>query len=119
MKALVQLILISTLVVTTSVMAHGDGHGKLDKKKIIQAALTSAKMLTFKDKGMSVGKLDSSWNQVAKDQFEMVEESKDTVIVKAKNTQNSQVLYFTVSKGGKVLDVKDAKTFEHAHGHGH
>ena len=119
MKTLMHLLLVATFAFTSSAFAHGDGHGKVDKKKIIQAAQTSAKMLTFKDRGMSAGKLDSSWNDVSKSNFELVEETKDAIIVKANNAQNQQTLYFNVSKGGKVLDVKDAKSFEHAHGHTH
>ncbi|REL35641.1 DUF6488 family protein [Thalassotalea euphylliae] len=116
-----RLVLASTLIFTSSAFAHGDGHSKLDQSKIIQAAQTSAKMLTFKDKGMSVGKLDSSWNKVAKGAFKLVEETDNAIIVKATNTNNQQTLLFNVSKGGKVLDVKEAKSQsgEHGHSHGH
>ena len=58
---------------------------------------------------MSVGKLDSSWNKVTKDNFTVVEETRDAVLLKATNAQNSQTLLFIVSKAGKVMDVKDEK----------
>ena len=91
----------------------------MDEKNIIQAAQTLAKTLTFKDKGMSVGKLDSTWNNVAKDKFEIVEQSADSMLVKASNDQNHQTLFFVVSKSGKVMDVKEEKAFKHDHGHAH
>ncbi|KGJ90351.1 DUF6488 family protein [Colwellia psychrerythraea] len=119
MKTLSKLAVISTLLFTTSVFAHGDGHGEVDKKKILQAAQTSAKALTFKDKGMSVGKLDGSWNKVAKDNFTIVEETREGILVKATNAQNHQTLLFMVSKTGKVMEVKDEKMFKHEHGHAH
>jgi len=119
MKILSKLAVISTFLFTTSVFAHGDGHGEVDKNKILQAAQTSAKGLTFKDKGMSVGKLESSWNKVSKDSFKLVEETKEAIIVKAINNVNKQTIYFKVSKAGKVLDVKDATSFKGSHGHSH
>lgn len=119
MKIIRQSILVSTLVFTASVFAHGGGHGKLDESKIIQAAQTYAKTLTFKDKGMSFGKLDSTWNKVAKDNFEVVEETADSILVKATNTQNHQTIFFVVSESGKVLEVKEEKVFKHEHGHSH
>ena len=99
--------------------AHGDGHGEVDKNKILQAAQSSAKALTFKDKGMSVGKLDSSWNKEAKDKFIIVEETRDGILVKATNGQNDQTLLFMISRTGKVMEVKDEKRFKHEHGHAH
>lgn len=119
MKALIKIALVSTFVLSASAMAHSDGHGKVDKKKIIASAQTSAKALAFKDKGMSVGKLDSSWNTVSKDSFKLVEETKEAIIVKAINNENNQTIYFKVSKAGKVLDVKDATSFKGSHGHSH
>ncbi|GGZ79794.1 DUF6488 family protein [Paraglaciecola chathamensis] len=119
MKILIKLAAITAIIFTTSAMAHSDGHGKVDKKKILQAAQTSAKALTFKDKGMSVGKLDSSWNKVTKDNFTVVEETRDAVLLKATNAQNNQTLLFIVSKAGKVMNVKDEKMFKNEHGHAH
>lgn len=119
MKSLLTLVLTSSLLLSSFAFAHSDGHGKVDDKKIIQAAQTLAKTLTFKDKGMSVGKLDSTWNKVAKEKFEVVEKSADSILVKATNPQISQTLFFVVSKGGKVLEVKEKKVFKHDHGHAH
>ena len=117
MKSLIKLIFLAALSTSTAAMAHGEGHGKVDEKKVIQAAQNVAKKLTFKDNGMSVGKLDSSWNKVAKEQFELVEESDKAIIVKAINNANQQTLFFKVSKSGQVLDVKDANSFKNTHGH--
>jgi len=119
MKILTKFAVISTMIFVTSAVAHSDGHGKVDKTTILQAAQTSAKTLTFKDKGMSVGKLDSSWNKVAKENFKIVEETSEGVLVKATNDKNQQTLFFMVSKGGKVMNVKDAEVFKHDHGHSH
>lgn len=119
MKILIKLAAITAIVFTTSAMAHSDGHGKVDKNKILASAQTSAKTLTFKDKGMSVGKLDSSWNKVSKDSYKLVEETKEALIVKAINNENNQTIYFKISKAGKVIDVNDARSFKGSHGHSH
>ena len=119
MKMLKHLVFVSTVVFATSVWAHGEGHGNADIEQVTQAAQTTAKMLTFKDKGMSVGKLDSSWNSVGQGEFELVEETQQGFIVKATNKKNQQTLFFKINKLGTVLDVKDAKAFSHSHGHAH
>ena len=119
MKSLLKLVLTSALLLSSSAFAHSDGHGKVDEKKIIQAVQSLTKTLTFKDKGMSVGKLDGSWSKVAKESFEVVEQNSDTLLVKATNAKNHQTLFFVVSKSGKVLEVKEEKVFKHDHGHSH
>ncbi|MCH2085571.1 MAG: DUF6488 family protein [Pseudoalteromonas sp.] len=119
MKILTKLAFMSSMVFASSTMAHSDGHGKVDKSKILQAAQTSAKTLTFKDKGMSVGKLDSSWNKVSKENFKIIEETGEGVLVRATNENNHQTIFFMVSRGGKVMEVKDEQAFNHDHGHSH
>lgn len=119
MRTLIKFILLATFLMSTHAQAHSEGHGKVDTQQILKAAQKSAKILAFKDKGMSVGKLDSSWGKVSKDNFKVVEESDKAIIVKATNDKNNQTLYFTVNKHGKVMDVKEAKAFKHSHGHSH
>ncbi len=119
MKALIKLVLTATVLFNGVVFAHSEGHGRVDVNQVIQAAQTAAKTLTFRDKGMSVGKLDSSWNKVAKDAFRIVEESDNTLLIKATNEHTNQTVFFVVSKGGKVLDVKAADSFKQDHGHSH
>jgi arylamine N-acetyltransferase len=76
-------------------------------------------MLTFKDHGMSVGKIDKSWNDLTKEQFRIVEEGKSNFIVKAINTKTKKTLYFNISKKGEIKDVKDGSAFSDGHGHSH
>lgn len=114
-----KLLLISTLALSSSAFAHSDGHEKISVDKVIEVAQTSAKMLTFKDHGMSVGKVDKSWNDVNKEQFRIVEKGESSYIVKAMNTKTKQILYFNISKNGEIKDVKDGRSFKHGHGHSH
>lgn len=113
------IMLISALVISASTFAHSDGHGQINADKVISIAQTSAKMLTFKDHGMSVGKIDKSWNDLTKDQFRIVEEGKSNFIVKAMNTKTKKVLYFDISKKGEIKDVKSGGSFRDGHGHSH
>jgi hypothetical protein len=119
MNILKKIILISTLAISASTFAHSDGHGKLNADKVISIAQTSAKMLTFKDHGMSVGKIDKSWNDLTKEQFRIVEEGESNFIVKAMNTKTKNVLYFDISKKGEIKDVKSGGSFSDGHGHSH
>jgi len=114
-----KLILISTLVMSASVFAHSGAHGQINAAKAIQIAQTSAKMLTFKAHGMSVGKIKKSWENVKKAQFEIVKKNPANYVVKATNNKAEEVLYFTISKAGEVIDVKDAGSYKQGHGHAH
>jgi hypothetical protein len=117
MNILKKLILISSLALSATVFAHSDGHGKVNTEKAIEIAQTSAKMLVFKDHGMSVGKIEPSWNDVTKAQFSLVEEGESSFIVKAINTKTKQILYFNINKKGEVNDVKDGRSFNRGHSH--
>jgi hypothetical protein len=114
-----KIILISTLAMSATTFAHSDDHGEINADKVISIAQTSAKMLTFKDHGMSVGKIDKSWNDLAKEQFRIVEERESNFIVKAINTKTKKTLYFNISKNGEVKDVKSGSAFSDGHGHSH
>jgi len=111
--------LISLLLWSASTLAHSDGHGKIDADKAINIAQTSAAKLTFKSYGMSVGKIDKSWNDVKETQFVVVEEGEDNYIVKATNPKISEVLYFDIRKNGKITDVNNSNVFKKGHGHTH
>ncbi len=119
MKLIKVLLLVTSLSFSFTTIAHGGGHGEMGAEKAVSLAQTSAKMLTFKSHNMSVGKLDKSWNKVAKEQFILVEEGKESFIVKAINTANNQTLYFNVSKDGSVNKVSESSNFEQAYGHAH
>ena len=114
-----KIILVSTLAISASVFAHSDGHGKINAAKAIEIAQTSAKMLTFKAHGMSVGKINKSWENVKKSQFEIVKKNEASYIVKATNMKEKEVLFFTISKKGEVKDVIDGRSFNQGHGHSH
>ena len=114
-----KIVLISTLAISASVFAHVDGHGKVTTEKVITIAQTSAKMLSFKDHGMSVGKIDKSWGDVTKEQFKIIEKGDANYIVKALNTTTKETFYFNISKKGKIKDVRNDRSFNNGHGHSH
>lgn len=120
MKTLAKLLLITLTFISSAVFAHGgDSHGKANPAKALEIAQSTAKKLTFKANGMSIGKIDKSWNNIAKEDFIMVEMNDEAYLVKAKNKANDQELFFIVGKDGKVKDVKDGKSFSKGHGHSH
>ena len=110
MKHIKVLTIASALLASSNAFAHGGAHGEVSVMEVIQAAQTTAKTLTFKNNGMSVGKLDTSWNKVAQGDFELVE---------ATNSENGETLFFSISKKGKVLNVEKATSFDKGHGHSH
>lgn len=112
MKHLKVLIIASALLASSNAFAHGGEHGEVSVTEVIQAAQTTTKTLTFKDNGMSVGKLDTSWNKVAQGDFELVDATEREYIVKATNAESGEALFFRVSKKGEVLDVKKANSIE-------
>lgn len=114
-----QITLMSSLAFSVAVFAHSDGHGKVNTEKVIELAQTSAKMLSFKDHGMSVGKIDKSWSDMAKEQFKVVEEKGANYIVKAINTKTNETLYFEISKAGEIKAVTKRKASNKSHGHSH
>ncbi|WP_281559014.1 DUF6488 family protein [Thalassomonas sp. RHCl1] len=116
---LLKLILIATISISGSVFAHTGGHGQVSADKAVTIAQTSAKMLTFKDHGMAVGKIDKSWNKVTKENFTLLEQSGDVYIIKGVNTESHQTLYFTISKQGQVMEVAEPANFKSDHGHAH
>jgi len=119
MNKLFKLIIIASLAISGAVFAHSGGHGQVSGQKAVTIAQTSAKMLTFKDHGMSVGKIDKSWEKVTKEHFSLLEQSHGSYIVKGVNPASGQTLFFTVSKQGQVLEVTDPANFKADHGHAH
>lgn len=119
MKHIKVLTIASALLASSNAFAHGGAHGEVSVMEVIQAAQTTAKTLTFKNNGMYVGKLDTSWNKVAQGDFELVEATEREYIVKAINSENGETLFFSISKKGKVLNVEKATSFDKGHGHSH
>ncbi|WDE03406.1 hypothetical protein SG34_018645 [Thalassomonas viridans] len=119
MKTFVKFIMVATFALSAAVQAHTGGHGQISAGKAVTIAQTSAKMLTFKDHGMSVGKIDKSWEKVAKENFTLVEKGAGAYIVKGVNPASHQTLYFTISKQGQVIEVAEPASFKSDHGHAH
>lgn len=119
MRVFKKIILVSSLLMSASVFSHSDGHGTVNAGQVIELAQASAKLLSFKDRGMSVGKVDDSWAVVTKENFDIVEGNESNYIVKAVNAKTKQVLYFMISKNGEVKDVIDGSVFNRSHGHSH
>lgn len=108
MQFLIKSIVISiliTILVMSQVNAHPGGHGKISALEAKELSLRAAQMLTFKDHGMAVGKIDKSWANVGFDQVSMIEENGARFVVKAENKEIKETLYFTVSKQGEVMAV--------------
>ncbi|KGJ90994.1 DUF6488 family protein [Colwellia psychrerythraea] len=119
MNIIKKIILISSFALSATVFAHSDGHGKITADKVLEVAQTSAKMLSFKDHGMSVGKIDKSWADVTKEQFSIVEEGDSNYIVKAMNSKTNETFYFNISKKGEIKEVKNTLAAKSGHGHSH
>ena len=119
MKTLITLILTVTLTFSATVFAHSGGHDNISGGNAVSIAHTSAKMLTVKDHGMAIGKLDESWSKVERKDYYVAEQNARQYIVKATNKANGQTLFFTISKEGQLQDIADQNSFKSAHGHSH
>ena len=105
MKILIYTILLITLLKQTTVHAH-QGHNEISSDNAINIASKSLKKLTFKDLGYGVGKLEKSWKSLNDSNFNVLEVLETTLIISATNSLNDQVIYFEITKNGKVLSVK-------------
>jgi alpha-galactosidase len=119
MKYIFKITTLAFIVLSMSVSAHSDGHGKLKSNQVIEIAQQMAMSLTFKANDTSVGKIPQSWSKVAIDKFHIVEEGEEAYVVKGTNQEANQSLYFLIDKTGKMIDVKDVKSFNKGHGHSH
>ena len=118
-KQLIKLFSLCLLVISTSTWAHSGGHGKVSEQQAVNLAFESVKKLTFKDYGLTIGKLDSSWNKVGKQAFELAEANEQQFIVKAKNDALKQEIFYIMSANGRIIDVVDKQAFKKEHGHHH
>jgi len=98
-------ILLITLLKQITVHAH-QGHNEISSDNAINIASKSLKKLTFKDLGYDVGKLEASWKSLNDSNFNVLEVLETTLIIRATNSLNDQVIYFEIAKSGKVLSVK-------------
>ncbi len=121
MKVILSISLLIMMLFVNSVFAHGGdhGHGDISEERAISIAQAVTKAMTFKDRGYSVGKIDTSWNKVQKSAYKLVEEDSSSFIIKATNVANKQTLFVKLKHSGKVVDVKDEGDFIMTHGHDH
>ena len=123
MKILTVLLISACSLFSTGLLAHPGGHGEMRLEigdtQALDIVKSMTRALTFKDRGYEAGKLDVSWLDVTKEEYQLVEESDSVFIFKAKNSKNDQTLFFTINKNGRVQTIKDASGFSKGHGHKH
>lgn len=123
MKTLIIFLITAVLFSSGQSLAHPGGHGEMrmdiEDHQALDIVRSMTRAMTFKDRGYSVGKLDVSWAKVAKDQFQLVDESESRFVFKATNTEMSQTLFFTINKSGRVESVNNSNGLEKGHGHQH
>ena len=119
MKTIIAIIVITLITSAGRAFAHGDGHGVIKPERALSIAQAATKASTFKDKGFSVGKIDTSWNKVKKDQYKIVENDSSGFIIKVTNPSVKRTLFIRLRGSGKVVDVKDQGDFLMTHGHDH
>lgn len=121
MKILTKVLLVLSVFVSLSVNAHPGGHGEMRLEigdtQALDIVRSMTKAMTFKDRGYSVGKLDSSWAKVAKKEFVLTEESSSAFVYKVTNSENKQTLIININKNGRVQSVKDVSIKHHGHKH--
>jgi hypothetical protein len=106
MKGLLNAILLIGIIGHGAAYAHQDHH-VINSEDAINIANKSVKQLTFKDFGYRVGKLDTSWKSLNESHFRVLEVLDKTYIISATNATNNKVIYFEITKNGKVLSVND------------
>ncbi|RYV00561.1 hypothetical protein SOPP22_17285 [Shewanella sp. OPT22] len=121
MRLLSVIVTVTTLLIVQPSFAHGDGHGHqptLSADGAISVAVKAAKKMSFKDMGLAIGKLDTSWGKINPENFKVVERNAMGYIIVATN-DDTETLVFSVSKEGRLIDVVNRQTFEKSHGHSH
>ena len=108
MKKLVSAAALCCILISGGAMAHAD-HGIISSQQAVAIAVKSVQQMTFKDFGFEVGKLGDSWKEVAAEQFSVVSIEEGYYVVSAKNADKT--LFFKISNGGRVLDVKATNAF--------
>ena len=106
MKFIIGTLLFIALIGQSVAFAHV-GHDVISTETALAIANKSVKQLTFKDLGFAVGKLDASWKSLTDGNFSVTDVLDAKFIISATNASNSEVIYFEISKNGKVLGVKD------------
>ena len=110
MTKLLSALTLCSVLLSVNVMAHSDhDHDEISGQQAVSVALKSVKQMTFKDMGFEAGKLDESWKAVSAEQFSVVSIEDGYYVVSGKN--GDKALFFKVSSGGRVLDVKTSNAF--------
>ena len=121
MRVLLTLIVALTAFTSSPLLAHPGGHGEMrleiGEKQALDIVQSMTKALTFKDRGYSVGKIDSSWEKVPKQAFKLVDESSSAFVYKVTNKANKQTLVLSINKNGRVASVNDEAVTTHGHQH--
>lgn len=107
MKKLISSLVLSLTLMTGQAFAHSGGHGNIAAGDATRIARTAAKMLTQQAHGFEIGKLDSSWQQVAREHYKLEQLQQHFYLVSAVNPKNKQKLYFKVGKEGQILDISE------------
>lgn len=104
MKILLTTLTSLVIFVSSPVMSHA-GHSHISEEQAINSAVKSAKQMTFKDYGFSVGKLDSSWKTTSKQNVTASAQQNGYFLISVNNVTLDTTLYFKVAKTGEVIDV--------------
>ena len=106
MKTIIRTVLLIACIGQGLVFAH-ESHDVISSETALSIANKSVKQLTFKDLGFEIGKLDSSWKSLTDSNFSVIKVLDKTFIVSATNDTNKEVIYFEITKNGRVLSVKE------------
>lgn len=118
MKMIIRTVVSTALVIASiasSVAFAHQNHDAINRETALNIANKVVKQLTFRDLGFEVGKLDASWKLLSDSNLRVVQTLDKTFIISATNTikatdtPSKNVIYFEITKNGKVLGVKDSK----------
>ena len=105
MKSNFYTLTIFLLLFMGQVQAHSKGHGGMSAADAVELAHRSAQKLAFKDLGLAIGNLDSSWKNVGKKRFVIKQDKGHSYVISATHPDSKETLFFQISKSGQLQHV--------------
>jgi len=105
MKNFLLLLALLTTTISHNVYAHGGAHAPVNESRALEIATITINQFVHFDAGLGFGKLDKSWNKIAREAKKIHQKGNGYYIVSTTNEQEEKTLYILMSLAGEVYDA--------------